>query len=159
MKHIVILSGAGISAESGLPTFRDDGGLWEGMDPAEVATHEAWEKDYRKVLDFYNRRRAALKDAVPNAAHRLVAEMERWYDVTVVTQNIDDLHERAGSSRVLHLHGELTKARPENTYNWDDGFSEADVESATNPSAPATREGRAVRSSAPTWSSSASLPP
>ena len=128
MKRIVILSGAGISAESGLPTFRDDGGLWEGMDPAEVATHAAWEKDYRKVLDFYNQRRAALKDAVPNAAHRLVAEMERWYDVTVVTQNIDDLHERAGSSRVVHLHGELTKARPEDTYNWDDGFSEADVE-------------------------------
>ena len=128
MKRIVILSGAGISAESGLPTFRDDGGLWEGMDPADVATHEAWEKDYRKVLDFYNRRRAALKDIVPNAAHRLVAEMERWNDVTVVTQNIDDLHERAGSSRVVHLHGELTKARPEDTYNWDDGFSEADVE-------------------------------
>ena len=128
MKRIVILSGAGISAESGLPTFRDDGGLWEGMDPAEVATHAAWEKDYRKVLDFYNQRRAALRDAVPNAAHRLVAEMERWYEVTVVTQNIDDLHERAGSSRVVHLHGELTKARPEDTYNWDDGFSEADVE-------------------------------
>ena len=128
MKRIVILSGAGISAESGLPTFRDAGGLWVGMDLAEVATHEAWEKDYRKVLEFYNRRRAALKDAVPNAAHRLVAEMERWYDVTVVTQNIDDLHERAGSSRVVHLHGELTKARPEDTYNWDDGFSEADVE-------------------------------
>ena len=128
MNRVVILSGAGISAESGLPTFRGDGGLWEGMDLSEVATHEAWEKDYRKVLDFYNLRRAALKDAVPNAAHRLVAEMERWYDVTVVTQNIDDLHERAGSSRVLHLHGELTKARPEDTYNWDDGFSEADVE-------------------------------
>ena len=128
MKRIVILSGAGISAESGLLTFRGGGGLWEDMDTAEVATHEAWEKDYRKVLEFYNRRRAALKDVVPNAAHRLVAEMERWYDVTVVTQNIDDLHERAGSSRVVHLHGELTKARPEDTYNWDDGFSEADVE-------------------------------
>ena len=128
IKRIVVLSGAGVSAESGLPTFRGDGGIWEGMDLADVATHEAWEKDYRKVLDFYNRRRAALKDAVPNAAHRLVAEMERWYDVTVVTQNIDDLHERAGSSRVVHLHGELTKARPEDVCNWDDGFSEADVE-------------------------------
>ena len=127
-KHIVVLSGAGISAESGLGTFRDEDGLWKGVDPMTVASAEAWKKDSRGVLDFYNQRRDTLAAAVPNAAHYLVAELERWYDVTVLTQNIDDLHERAGSSNVIHLHGELTKARPEDAYDWDDGFSEFDVE-------------------------------
>lgn len=127
MKKIVVLSGAGISAESGLPTFRGEGGMWNGIDVSRVATARAWEEDPAAVLEFYNRRRAALKDAVPNDAHRLVAELERWYDVTVVTQNIDDLHERAGSTDVIHLHGELTLARPEDTFNADDGFNEAYV--------------------------------
>ena len=127
MEKIVVLSGAGISAESGLPTFRGEGGMWNGIDVSRVATARAWEEDPAAVLEFYNRRRAALRDAKPNEAHRLVAELERWYDVTVVTQNIDDLHECAGSRDIIHLHGELTLARPEDTFNVDDGFDEAHV--------------------------------
>ncbi len=113
MKKIVVLSGAGISAESGLKTFRDNDGLWEGHSVQEVATPEAWSRDPEVVLRFYNERRRALKDASPNAAHAALAGLEKNYDVHIVTQNVDDLHERGGSSRVLHLHGELRLARSE----------------------------------------------
>lgn len=110
-QHIVVLTGAGISAESGLSTFRDNGGLWEQHSVYDVATPEAFERNQDLVLRFYNERRRQLQDVQPNPAHRLLAELESRYQVTVVTQNVDDLHERGGSSRVLHLHGELTKAR------------------------------------------------
>ncbi len=110
-KNLVVLSGSGISAESGLATFRDSGGLWEGYDISEVATPEAWQRDPGKVLEFYNLRRKQAAEAQPNKAHLGIAELEAHFDVTVVTQNVDDLHEKAGSSRVLHLHGELRKAR------------------------------------------------
>ncbi|MCB0792345.1 MAG: NAD-dependent deacylase [Flavobacteriales bacterium] len=109
--RIVVLSGAGVSAESGLGTFRDSGGLWEQYRIQDVATPEAWAADPVKVLRFYDMRREQCLNAVPNAAHHAIAELERVFDVDVITQNIDDLHERAGSSRVLHLHGELLKAR------------------------------------------------
>jgi len=111
MKHIVVLSGAGMSAESGLKTFRDNNGLWENHRVEEVATPEAWRRDRALVLRFYNERRKALLAADPNEGHRLIAGWEKNYRVTVVTQNVDDLHERAGSTKVIHLHGELMKAR------------------------------------------------
>lgn len=111
MQKVVVLTGAGVSAESGLSTFRDAGGLWEGYDVMEVASPEGWHRNRELVLRFYNERRAQLKDAKPNAAHTAIADLEKKYDVTVITQNVDDLHERAGSSNVLHLHGELVKAR------------------------------------------------
>ncbi|MFQ5654190.1 MAG: NAD-dependent deacylase [Planctomycetota bacterium] len=110
-KHAVVLTGAGISAESGLRTFRDSDGLWENHRLEDVATPEAWARDPEMVLRFYNERRRGVVAAQPNAAHRALAALEAGYDVTVITQNIDDLHERAGSSRVLHLHGEILKAR------------------------------------------------
>ncbi len=110
-KKLVILSGAGMSQESGLKTFRDMGGLWESYDVTEVATPEAWERNPALVLRFYNERRKQLLTAEPNPAHLAIAEFEKWFDVNVVTQNVDNLHERAGSSNVLHLHGELMKAR------------------------------------------------
>ncbi|AOY86998.1 NAD-dependent protein deacylase [Marinobacter salinus] len=109
--HIVILTGAGISAESGLSTFRDNGGLWEEHSVYDVATPEAFARNQELVLRFYNDRRRQLESAQPNQAHRLLAELEARYRVTIVTQNVDDLHERGGSSNVIHLHGELTKAR------------------------------------------------
>ena len=102
-QHLVVLSGAGISAESGIATFRDAGGLWEKHRIEDVATPEAIARNPALVLDFYNARRAQLAEVEPNAAHRALAALERDYDVSIVTQNIDDLHERAGSSRVLHL--------------------------------------------------------
>lgn len=108
---IVALTGAGISAESGLKTFRGSGGLWEGHRVEDVATPEAWERNPGLVLQFYNERRAAARKAVPNAGHRALAELEKWFDVSVVTQNVDDLHERGGSSNVVHLHGSLLEAR------------------------------------------------
>lgn len=111
MKRITVLTGAGISAESGIPTFRDSGGLWEGYDINRVATPEAWEQDPELVLDFYNKRRDGVRKAHPNKAHDALVELEENYDVTIITQNIDDLHERAGSSKVVHLHGEIMKAR------------------------------------------------
>lgn len=111
MKTIVVLSGAGVSAESGLKTFRDNDGLWEGHSVQDVATPEAWRRNPGLVLKFYNERRRALVEAKPNSAHRALAELERDYEVRIVTQNVDDLHERAGSSDVLHLHGELDVAR------------------------------------------------
>ncbi len=110
-KKIAVLTGAGISAESGLKTFRDDDGLWEGHDVMTVATPEGWKADMNLVLDFYNQRRRQLKTALPNAAHYGLVQLEEIYEVTIITQNVDDLHERAGSSNVLHLHGELLKAR------------------------------------------------
>ncbi|MDY6797867.1 MAG: NAD-dependent deacylase [Pseudomonadota bacterium] len=110
-QHIVVLSGAGISAESGLSTFRDNGGLWEKYSVYDVATPEAFQRNRDLVLRFYNQRRRQLQDVQPNQAHRLLAELETRHRVTIVTQNVDDLHERGGSTNVLHLHGELTKAR------------------------------------------------
>lgn len=110
---MVVLTGAGISAESGLKTFRDSDGLWEGYDIAEVATPDAWHRNPALVHDFYNMRRRNVLDAEPNAAHYALAKLEADYDVHIVTQNIDDLHERAGSSNVLHLHGEILKMRSE----------------------------------------------
>jgi len=109
--HIVVLTGAGMSAESGVKTFRDANGLWEGHDVMEVATPEGFSKNPELVLDFYNQRRRQLFEVKPNAAHIDIAKLEHDFKVTVVTQNVDDLHERAGSSNVIHLHGELLKAR------------------------------------------------
>ena len=123
-KKIVVLTGAGVSAESGVSTFRDSDGLWEQHKVEDVASIEGWYRDPALVLDFYNARRAQLPTVKPNAAHRAIAELENEYDVTVVTQNVDNLHERAGSTRIIHLHGELTKVRPENCCNERDGFSE-----------------------------------
>ncbi len=111
MKKLVVLSGAGISQESGLKTFRDMGGLWESYDVTEVATPEAWEKNPDLVLRFYNERRKQLYEVEPNAGHIGIAELEDWFEVDIVTQNVDNLHERAGSTKILHLHGELIKAR------------------------------------------------
>ena len=110
-RHVVVLSGAGISAESGLATFRGAGGLWEGVPVSQVATPEGWRNDVGRVLRFYNERRTAVRKAEPNAAHRALKELEQIFRVTIITQNIDDLHERAGSSAVIHLHGEILKAR------------------------------------------------
>lgn len=112
-KHIVVLTGAGISAESGLKTFRDSDGLWMGYNVQDVATPRAFKKDPKLVLNFYNMRRKDVAAAMPNAAHTGLAELEKNFDVTIVTQNIDDLHERGGSSKVLHLHGEIFKMRGE----------------------------------------------
>ena len=112
-KHLVILTGAGVSAESGLQTFRDSGGLWENVNIEDVATPRAWRKNPGKVLDFYNYRRQQVLKAEPNHAHKVLAEFEKNYMVSIITQNIDDLHERAGSSRVLHLHGEIFSMRSE----------------------------------------------
>jgi NAD-dependent deacetylase len=109
--NLIILSGAGISAESGLGTFRGAGGLWEGVSVMEVASLEAWKNNPEGVLRFYNERRRAMLHAEPNEAHRALARLEDLYDVTIITQNVDDLHERAGSSRVIHLHGEIAKAQ------------------------------------------------
>jgi NAD-dependent deacetylase len=111
LEKLVVLSGAGVSAESGLKTFRDGGGLWEGHRVEDVATPEAFERNPGLVLEFYNQRRRALASAAPNPAHLAIAELEHKFEVSVITQNVDNLHERAGSSSVLHLHGELTKAR------------------------------------------------
>jgi NAD-dependent deacetylase len=112
-KKIVVLTGAGISAESGLKTFRDSDGLWEGYDVGEVATPRGWKKNPALVLDFYNQRRKNVLDAQPNAAHLGLAKLQDDFDVSIITQNIDDLHERAGSKTVLHLHGEIFKMRSE----------------------------------------------
>ncbi|MDQ6889596.1 MAG: NAD-dependent deacylase [Bacteroidota bacterium] len=116
-KNLVVLTGAGISAESGLQTFRDSDGLWMGYDVYEVATPEGWKKNPRLVLDFYNKRRQEVAKARPNAAHVAIASLEEKFNVNVVTQNIDDLHERAGSKNVVHLHGQIFKMRSENDEN------------------------------------------
>lgn len=121
--HIVVFSGAGVSAESGIKTFRDNDGLWENYEISQVATPQAWKKDKELVLRFYNMRRKQLVNASPNEAHTIIAALEENFDVTIITQNIDDLHERAGSSKVIHLHGELRKVQsekfPELVYDWD----------------------------------------
>ena len=110
-KKLVVLTGAGISAESGVKTFRDSGGLWEGHNVMDVATPEGWHKNPALVLDFYNQRRRQLKEVLPNRGHQILAELETYFEVYIITQNVDDLHERAGSSNELHLHGELLKVR------------------------------------------------
>ncbi|GHT08432.1 NAD-dependent protein deacylase [Bacteroidia bacterium] len=109
-QHIVFLTGAGMSAESGISTFRDAGGLWEGYDPSIVASIDGWLNFPAKMQQFYNERRAQLADVEPNEGHNIIAELEKDFEVTVVTQNVDNLHERAGSTNTIHLHGELTKA-------------------------------------------------
>src|ERR1035437_1122490 len=111
MKKIIVLTGAGISAESGIKTFRDSGGLWEEHRIEDVATFEGWQRNPQLVLTFYNERRKQLLKTEPNAAHKALVELESKYDVQIITQNVDDLHERAGSKNVLHLHGELKKVR------------------------------------------------
>ena len=131
MKKIVVLTGAGISAESGINTFRDSGGLWEGHDVMEVASPMGWNNNQELVLDFYNKRRAQLKEVRPNAGHDALAQLESKYEVTVITQNVDDLHERAGSKDVLHLHGELLKVRstlnPNLIYDWKNDLKLGDL--------------------------------
>ena len=117
-KKLVVLSGAGISAESGIKTFRDSDGLWEGHNVMEVATPEGWHKNPELVLDFYNKRRQQLKEVQPNLGHQILAELENEFDVSIITQNVDDLHERAGSTNVLHLHGELLKVRSTKNANY-----------------------------------------
>ena len=123
MKKIAVLTGAGISAESGIKTFRDSGGLWEEHRIEDVASPEGWKRDRDLVLNFYNQRRRQLLECKPNRAHFALAELERKYDVTIITQNIDNLHELGGSTRVIHLHGELLKARstvnPDLIYIWE----------------------------------------
>lgn len=129
-KRIVVLTGAGISAESGIKTFRDADGLWEGHDVMEVASPEGWRKNRPLVLDFYNKRRAQLKEVEPNLGHLALVDLEQKYDVQIITQNVDNLHERAGSSQVVHLHGELTKVRSclddKLIYDWDGDVTETD---------------------------------
>lgn len=131
MKHIVVLTGAGISAESGLKTFRDADGLWEGHDVMEVATPEGFAKNPELVLKFYNQRRAQLLGVKPNVAHEALVQLEEKYKVTIITQNVDDLHERAGNSNVVHLHGELLKVRStistNNPINWTQDLLLGDV--------------------------------
>lgn len=130
-KKIVVLTGAGISAESGISTFRDANGLWENHDIMEVASPQGWQKNPSLVLEFYNQRRRQLKEVEPNSAHLFLKNMEERFDMVIITQNVDDLHERAGSSKVLHLHGELRKVRSERNedlvYNWEDDVHLGDL--------------------------------
>ena len=125
-QKIAVLTGAGVSAESGMDTFRDSGGLWGKYDPQVVASIDGWHRNKGLLIDFYNDLRVQLKDKQPNKAHRLIAALEDRYDVTVITQNVDNLHERAGSTRIIHLHGELTKVRPE-VGEYDRTYSEKEV--------------------------------
>lgn len=129
-QKIVVLTGAGISAESGIQTFRDADGLWEGHDVMEVASPQGWQKNKTLVQDFYNQRRAQLHTVQPNEAHKALAELEQKYEVCIITQNVDDLHERAGSSRIVHLHGELKKVRStidsNLVYDWDGDITDQD---------------------------------
>jgi len=117
MKKMVVLTGAGMSAESGISTFRDAGGLWEGQDIMEVASPEGWNKNPKLVLNFYNLRRKQLKEVEPNQGHLILKDLEKHFQVQIITQNVDNLHERAGSSNILHLHGELNKVRSTNDEN------------------------------------------
>ena len=130
-KKIVVLTGAGMSAESGISTFRDSNGLWENHDIKEVASPEGWKNNPTLVLDFYNKRRAQLKEVQPNKGHEILAELEENFNVQIITQNVDNLHERAGSSNVLHLHGELLKVRGEFSENeslfWENDICIGDV--------------------------------
>ncbi|RXP57088.1 NAD-dependent deacylase [Lutibacter sp. HS1-25] len=131
MKNIVVLTGAGISAESGLKTFRDADGLWEGHDVMEVASIEGWRRDKSIILDFYNQRRAQLLEVEPNKGHQDLSALEARFNVHIITQNVDDLHERAGSTQVIHLHGELFKVRSsydsELVYEWKKDLNIGDV--------------------------------
>lgn len=131
-KKLVVLTGAGISAESGIKTFRDSNGLWENHRVEDVASPEGFARDPQLVLDFYNLRRRQLKEVEPNDAHKILADLERDFDVNIITQNVDDLHERAGSTKVLHLHGELLKARPVNSDGnsipWEDDLNLGDLD-------------------------------
>ena len=135
-KKLVVLTGAGISAESGIKTFRDSDGLWEGHDVMEVATPEGWRKNQELVLDFYNKRRQQLKEVKPNLGHYILAELEKDFDVHIITQNVDDLHERAGSTKVLHLHGELLKVRSTQNrdliLDWPDDLYTGDLDENGN---------------------------
>lgn len=128
---IVILTGAGVSAESGISTFRDADGLWEGHDVMDVATPQGWAKNQELVLKFYNDRRRQLKEVEPNAAHKAIVDLEANHDVVVITQNVDNLHERAGSSNIIHLHGELNKVRctqyPNNVRLWTEDLQTGDL--------------------------------
>ncbi len=130
-KKIVVLTGAGISAESGIKTFRDADGLWEGYDVMEVASPQGWQKNQELVLDFYNQRRAQLLSVKPNKAHFNLASLDDKHDIQIITQNVDDLHERAGSKNVLHLHGELRKVRsikdPSIVIDWDKDLNTGDL--------------------------------
>ena len=130
-KKIVVLTGAGISAESGIKTFRDSDGLWEGHNVMDVATPEGWKKNPALVLDFYNKRRQELKTVKPNEAHLILADLENDFEVQIITQNVDNLHEKAGSTNILHLHGELTKVRSvaNKNYilNWFEGLNLGDL--------------------------------
>jgi NAD-dependent deacetylase len=130
-KKIVVLTGAGMSAESGISTFRDANGLWENHDVMDVATPEGWRKNPELVLDFYNQRRRQLKTVEPNAAHFYLKKLEEEYDVSIITQNVDNLHERAGSSDIIHLHGELGKVRSEKNeqliYDWSEDLVLGDI--------------------------------
>ena len=125
-KKIAVLTGAGVSAESGLSTFRGNNGLWGEYDPEEVASIQGWYRNRELVLNFYNGLRKRLSEVKPNAAHYAIADLEKEYSVTVITQNVDNLHERAGSTKVLHLHGEATKVRPEDG-EYDRTYSEKEV--------------------------------
>ncbi len=129
MKHLVVLTGAGMSEESGLKTFRDQGGLWENYDVMEVASYDGWLKNKELVLQFYNERRRQLKGANPNAGHIGLAKLEKFFKVSIITQNVDNLHEKAGSSSVLHLHGELTKAHSTKDQNYikDIGYNDINL--------------------------------
>ena len=131
MKKIVILTGAGISAESGISTFRDANGLWENHDIMDVASIDGWNSNPQLVLDFYNVRRAQLKTVHPNKAHYFLADLEKEYNVTIITQNVDDLHERSGSTNIIHLHGELNKVRSVNNdevvFEWLDDITLGDL--------------------------------
>ena len=133
MKKLVVLSGAGISAESGIQTFRDSNGLWENHRVEDVASPEGFAKNPKLVLDFYNTRRKQLKTVEPNTAHKLLAELEDFFDVHIITQNVDDLHERGGSTKIIHLHGELKKARSVDNENeildWQDDIHLGDLHS------------------------------
>ncbi|OAM29269.1 MULTISPECIES: Sir2 family NAD-dependent protein deacetylase [Eikenella] len=140
MQTIVVLTGAGISADSGLRTFRDTDGLWEGYKVEEVCTPEAFARNPKLVIDFYNERRRQAQAAQPNAAHLALAELEKYYKVQIITQNVDDLHERAGSRTVLHLHGELNKARSsvneQYVIDWTGDQSLADKDPEGHPMRP-----------------------
>jgi NAD-dependent deacetylase len=135
-KKLVALTGAGISAESGIKTFRDSDGLWEGHNVIDVATPEGWHKNPSLVLDFYNQRRQQLKEVQPNKGHQILAELENDFEVFIITQNVDDLHERAGSLNVTHLHGELLKVRSIKDENyildWQDDLNFGDVDKQGN---------------------------
>ncbi|TDE04125.1 SIR2 family NAD-dependent protein deacylase [Flavobacterium hiemivividum] len=135
-KRLVVLTGAGISAESGIKTFRDGDGLWEGHDVMDVATPEGWLRNPELVLDFYNKRRQQLKEVTPNLGHEILAQLEVHFDVFVITQNVDDLHERAGSKNVLHLHGELLKVRstanPNYILDWTEDLNTGDFDAQKN---------------------------